>query len=418
MKLISFAQNLEDVVLWRALGHLNSGFYVDIGAGWPEHHSVTKIFYDAGWHGINVEPSPDLFCELNEGRERDINLQALVGLQNQNEVPFYYIPGTGLSTISASLAQSHMQRGCAIQCRTLPMLTLKEIFLRHCPDCKDIHFLKVDTEGSEKDVLEGNDWNRWRPWVVLVETVDVISKSRRNDGIDALMDRNGYAKMLFDGVNTFYADNRLSWLKECLVVPANVLDGYVPSELVRLRELLSDADRWGRELQLQIMLQRLESPQGLPPPAVKDSPREQGSVGSDNPLPTVVSATGGVANGRPRTGRNVVLTLGKRIIRSRLLRRIAQIGLNVLRRYPALGRRLIAIVYRLLRGLGFNDREIGGLLKKLRNRLIGVSGNPEDSGRTATGSTWSQQPWIPNFEWSTQVVKYPWVHALMRQGGR
>ena len=32
MSFISYAQNFEDVMLWRALKHISEGFYIDIGA--------------------------------------------------------------------------------------------------------------------------------------------------------------------------------------------------------------------------------------------------------------------------------------------------------------------------------------------------------------------------------------------------
>jgi len=57
MTFVSYAQNYEDVMLWRALKHIENGFYIDVGAAWPSEHSVTKLFYDEGWRGINIEPN-------------------------------------------------------------------------------------------------------------------------------------------------------------------------------------------------------------------------------------------------------------------------------------------------------------------------------------------------------------------------
>ena len=54
----SYAQNAEDVPPLRLFASKPEGFYVDVGAGDPVQHSVTKLFYDAGWNGINVEPGP------------------------------------------------------------------------------------------------------------------------------------------------------------------------------------------------------------------------------------------------------------------------------------------------------------------------------------------------------------------------
>src|SRR5688572_4513997 len=50
----SFAQNGEDVRLWRIFANQGPGFYVDVGAGDPTADSVTRLFYDSGWTGINI----------------------------------------------------------------------------------------------------------------------------------------------------------------------------------------------------------------------------------------------------------------------------------------------------------------------------------------------------------------------------
>lgn len=68
MGIISYAQNYEDVILWRALGGLEDGFYLDVGANDPEELSVTKWFYDQGWHGINLEPSEEYYQLLCKAR--------------------------------------------------------------------------------------------------------------------------------------------------------------------------------------------------------------------------------------------------------------------------------------------------------------------------------------------------------------
>jgi peptide methionine sulfoxide reductase MsrB len=60
-KIISYAQNREDVIIDAFFPDLKKGFYVDIGAADPNYDSVTKFFYEKGWSGINIEPNPQLF---------------------------------------------------------------------------------------------------------------------------------------------------------------------------------------------------------------------------------------------------------------------------------------------------------------------------------------------------------------------
>src|SRR4051794_31355449 len=95
--LMSYSQNAEDVRLWRVFSKIDNGFYVDIGAADPSVGSVSRIFYDHGWSGINVEPSP-AFDELSAVRERDVNLQIAVGESEGPSRIFVTYPDLGLST--------------------------------------------------------------------------------------------------------------------------------------------------------------------------------------------------------------------------------------------------------------------------------------------------------------------------------
>ena len=74
MSFISYAQNGEDVMLTRALKHIERGFYIDVGANHPSDDSVTKAFYDRGWRGLNIEPLPEHIAQLRAARLRGINL--------------------------------------------------------------------------------------------------------------------------------------------------------------------------------------------------------------------------------------------------------------------------------------------------------------------------------------------------------
>src|SRR5579859_3557422 len=105
MTFVSYAQNYEDVLLHRALKHVVRGFYVDVGAQHPVNESVTKAFYERGWHGINIEPMAAWFTLLESDRPHDINLNVAVTDQFGDLVMFE-VEGTGLSTTNEELAES------------------------------------------------------------------------------------------------------------------------------------------------------------------------------------------------------------------------------------------------------------------------------------------------------------------------
>lgn len=87
MTVISYAQNFEDVMLWRALQHVGTGYYVDIGANDPVVDSVTRWFYEQGWSGLNIEPVPHWHGKLQADRPRDTNLQVAVFQQPRADDP-------------------------------------------------------------------------------------------------------------------------------------------------------------------------------------------------------------------------------------------------------------------------------------------------------------------------------------------
>ena len=124
--MISYAQNFEDLYLHRAFKDHSSGFYIDVGAWDPVRDSVTKHFYDAGWHGINIEPEPRAFGLFPILRPRDINLNVALG-NAVGRAKFYRVADTGLSTIRPDLAEEHRRSGRAVEEIEVPMTTLSEV---------------------------------------------------------------------------------------------------------------------------------------------------------------------------------------------------------------------------------------------------------------------------------------------------
>jgi FkbM family methyltransferase len=218
-RLFSFAQQGEDVVLWRAFRDQPCGFYVDVGAHDPVQDSVTKLFYDRGWRGINIEPQVAHFERLCEDRPRDINLNLAVdgraGRRLLHEVP----ASSGLTTFDRELAAFYRDvLHHDVIDRDVEVESLQTIVDCHATEVID--FLKVDVEGSEANVLGSLDWSRTRPRAVLVEAT-------RPAEWEPLLFGAGYQKTLYDGLNNFYVRAEESAaLCAPLSVPANVTDDF------------------------------------------------------------------------------------------------------------------------------------------------------------------------------------------------
>jgi FkbM family methyltransferase len=218
-KMTSYADNFEDVLLRRAFPDETEGFYIDVGAYDPVAHSVTKYFSERGWRGINVEPNPAVFERLRAGRPRDVNLN--LGLSDhEGELTLYEAPAACWSVDPDLLTGWFGADRDELVERTIPVTTLARVCDEHVPPDATIHFLKVDVEGHEREVLAGADWSRWRPRVVLAE-------ANRPETWEPLLLDSGYLFALFDGVNRFYVREEDRDLLPILAAPANAGDNFV-----------------------------------------------------------------------------------------------------------------------------------------------------------------------------------------------
>ncbi len=257
MAMISYAQNYEDVMLWRALKHVKKGFYIDIGAAWPEDDSVTAHFYKNGWSGLNVEPNSELFRQLQEKRSRDLNVNCAVG-NYVGKTEISILENAGLSTLDTEIADQHYKNyGYSARNLKVELTTLNALYGDYISGDQPVHFLKVDVEGAEKQVLEGNDWTQNRPWIVLVEATQPMSQDvSYKEWESTLLDGN-YIFVYFDGLNRFYiAEERHEELHSAFLTPPNFFDAFkhishhqAEQDLIAYVENANKVENWAEELE-------------------------------------------------------------------------------------------------------------------------------------------------------------------------
>lgn len=231
--MISYAQNQEDVMLWRALKHVQKGFYIDIGAWSPDLESVTRYFYDCGWRGINVEPHKDFLAQLVAKRPNDINLGLAIA-DYVGTAKFFEVEQTGLATLVPDNANRAAEAGWSVRSVTVPVTTLSDLWDKHVAKDQEVHFLKIDVEGGEESVIRGADWARHRPWIVVIEATEPNSQKANYFGWDPLLKDQGYVFVWFDGLNRFYVAQEKIELKEAFNAPPNVFDDFRRAQEIAL----------------------------------------------------------------------------------------------------------------------------------------------------------------------------------------
>ncbi|WP_342316950.1 FkbM family methyltransferase [Lysobacter sp. FW306-1B-D06B] len=249
-RLISYAQNFEDVMLWRALGHVEHGSYIDIGAQSPDEDSVSRMFYEQGWRGIHVDAATTYAQQLRAARPDEVVIHAAVS-DTPGTLSFYEMPKTGLSTLDPTLAERHSSKFEVIE-TVVPSITLDEVLAR-APG--DVHWLKVDVEGAETSVLRSWRESPVRPWVVVVESTLPMTKVENHHEWDPILVEKGYEFVYFDGLNRFYVSSEHPELVAAFAVPPNVFDGVSLSGTAtsafgaRWREQWAEQERkWSNEL--------------------------------------------------------------------------------------------------------------------------------------------------------------------------
>ena len=202
MRLESYAQDLEDIVLYTVLRDVEKGFYIDVGANDPTVFSVTRFFYDRGWNGINIEPLRDKCILLEELRKRDINL--CVGIGKQAGLATIYTRGM-LSSFNSDVAEElGFSKANKYEKK---MMTLSEVYTRFIPKGQKVHFCKIDVEGYEKECLQSiNNWNEVRPWIFAIESTKPTTEIPCYEEWENILLDNGYLFAYSRGINRYYID--------------------------------------------------------------------------------------------------------------------------------------------------------------------------------------------------------------------
>lgn len=241
---ITYAQNFEDVLLWRALRQVEVGTYVDVGANDPVVDSVSKAFYDRGWRGVHVEPVAEYAERLRRARPDEQVIQAALGVEN-GLLTFFDIPHTGMSTAVPEITETCRLQGYAVNQTTVPCLRLDDVLgLVAAPE---IHWLKIDVEGFEHQVLAG--WSgRRRPWILVVEAMVPQSQVEAHEGWEPLILEKGYVHVFADGLNRYYLASEHLSLRDAFRYGANVFDGFWAANTCWISHaVVRERDRQGAE---------------------------------------------------------------------------------------------------------------------------------------------------------------------------
>ncbi len=206
----SFSQNQEDLIIDKILGYKKNGFYVDVGAYDPDRFSNTKRFYLKGWTGINIEPDTLSYEKFLNKRPNDINLN--IGISdNPGVLTYYKMEPQTLSTFVEDEAKEYIKQGYSLlEKKEVEVKSLAEVFDSYRAN-NPIDILSIDTEGLDMEVLKSNDWTKYKPQIICIESVKHLKIDRETPSVDMkdsdqqkYLSQYDYTKVFDNGLNSIY----------------------------------------------------------------------------------------------------------------------------------------------------------------------------------------------------------------------
>ncbi|HTD98543.1 MAG TPA: FkbM family methyltransferase [Mucilaginibacter sp.] len=195
LSLKSYSQEGEDMVLrsfFEGKKHYK-GYYIDVGAHHPYRFSNTLFFYNKGWKGINIEPTPGAIKSFNFFRRRDINLN--IGISSKRDkLTFYCFNEPALNGFSKELSEERSRSSKVykiIEEKEIETYPLAEVLDKHLPQGQKIDFFSIDVEGLDLQVLKSNNWDKYKPAYILVE--DKVNFTNLSDSeVYTYLEERGY----------------------------------------------------------------------------------------------------------------------------------------------------------------------------------------------------------------------------------
>lgn len=211
----SYSQSGEDTILgyiFFALGIKNEEItYLDLGANHAKELSNTYYFYENGGKGVLVEANPKLIQELSFYRHNDIILNSLVSEKENEELDFYILSGDGLSTPDKEQALEACEINPNISIDSVikvKSITINNIIEKYFGGMTP-KFVSIDIEGHDFEVIQSMDLYKYRPLVIVVETIKykpyLPINVKKNEVVDYLKTKD-YVEYAFTGINSIFID--------------------------------------------------------------------------------------------------------------------------------------------------------------------------------------------------------------------
>lgn len=186
---VSFARSGDDLQLYKLLNNSSSGVYLDIGSWHPITASNTYFFYLRNWKGICVDPNPELKSLYEKHRPKDIFINAGIGSSDMN-LEYFMFDDSSMNTFSSDFIKTNNLSDKIEKTIQVPLISIKDVLDGKLKETDRLDFFDIDVEGFDLEVLKTNDWEKYRPKVILIESDKPIKEDFKSEISEYLESKN------------------------------------------------------------------------------------------------------------------------------------------------------------------------------------------------------------------------------------
>jgi FkbM family methyltransferase len=194
---LSKSQLYQDLFVLFTLGDKVNGSFLEFGAtDGVEYSNSFLLENNFNWKGVLAEPSPQWHENLKINRPNATIIEECIYYETGRSLDFFVSDVGVLSTL-----EKHRQSDIS----SMPVMTssrnkngynhkvisisLNDVFVKHF-NSSPIDYMSVDTEGSELEILENFDFQKFGPKIVTVEHNFTDAQKK----LDELFIKNNYLR--------------------------------------------------------------------------------------------------------------------------------------------------------------------------------------------------------------------------------
>jgi len=192
-KKITFAQKYQDLFVLYIVSY---GSFIEIGASDGVTDNNSYLLENLGWKGILFEPNKNFSKKLRNNRRSMIDKRA-VYVESGHTVSF----SIDRTPTFSGIIKPDEQNFTSQEIIKVETISLNDVF--KLLNLEEVTYLSIDTEGTEFEILNAFNFDKYRFRVITVEHNGDLEKALR---IHKLLARNGYIRKFkyISGPDFFY----------------------------------------------------------------------------------------------------------------------------------------------------------------------------------------------------------------------